>query len=310
MSKPEFKVVLIIPYFGEWPDYFPLFLKGCASNTWMDVFFFTDCQPPAENYPNVFFHLSTLGQFSHLASEKLGFPVQVSCPYKLCDFKALYGKIYEDEIKGYDYWAYGDIDLIYGDLKPSVYPRLEQGFDILSFREEIVSGSLVILKNDPDINYLQRTLPDLPELLNDKTHLSLTETCFVHTTWQGQPKSDLPKHSYTYMVDALSRSGKLKASFVTACKEFIYPGEVIRYKGEKLVCGEEEFAYYHLVCHKSKAEFKMPKWTSVPEEFYITNTGFYTVDQYRVLPMIHSIRKLRGLVKRGSRKIRKILIDG
>ncbi|HWJ92191.1 MAG TPA: DUF6625 family protein [Flavisolibacter sp.] len=300
----------MIPYFGKWPAYFSLFLKGCEANTWMDVWFFTDCEPPSRNYSNVYFHTSSLEGFSLLASEKLGFPVQVEQPYKLCDFKPLYGKIYEDHIGDYDYWAYGDIDLIYGDLMQAVYPRLKKGFDVLSFREEILSGSLVFLKNISQVNGLLTHLPGLACMLNDSNYFGLDETCHSNITWEGKPKSDLPKNSFTYIVNELSGEGKLQASFVSACKEYIYPGEVIVYKDDKLTCGQSEMAYYHFVCHKSKAEFRMPSWRSVPGEFYITRTGFYTANQYRFLPFINSIRIFSGLLKRAARKLRKVSTHG
>ena len=36
--------------------------------------------------------------------------------YKLCGCKPFYGVIHKEELRGYDYWGFGDIDLIYGDL--------------------------------------------------------------------------------------------------------------------------------------------------------------------------------------------------
>lgn len=44
------------------------------------------------------------------------FPISLSEPYKLCDYKPAYGDIFEKEIEGYEWFGWCDIDLIWGDL--------------------------------------------------------------------------------------------------------------------------------------------------------------------------------------------------
>ncbi len=38
-----------------------------------------------------------------LASEKLGFEIELDSPYKLCDFKPAYGLIFSEYLKGFDF---------------------------------------------------------------------------------------------------------------------------------------------------------------------------------------------------------------
>lgn len=85
------KCALILPYFGKFNNYFPLFLKSCGYNQAYDFFIFTDSTEPY-NYPqNVHVVPMTLSEFRTNASQKLGFEPCITTAYKLCDFKPAYG---------------------------------------------------------------------------------------------------------------------------------------------------------------------------------------------------------------------------
>lgn len=115
-SNPMTSVCIAAVYFGELPAYFNLFLASCAANPSIDFLIFTD--QPAPSLPqNVKFVSSSLEGFASRAGEKLGLRVCLDRPYKLCDFKPVYGNILEDYFSGYDYWGHCDIDLIFGDLR-------------------------------------------------------------------------------------------------------------------------------------------------------------------------------------------------
>lgn len=85
------KCVLILPYFGKFNNYFPLFLKSCGYNPSYDFLIFTD-NTDFYNYPqNVHVVPMTLNEFRANASQKLGFEPCIPTAYKLCDFKPAYG---------------------------------------------------------------------------------------------------------------------------------------------------------------------------------------------------------------------------
>ena len=56
--------------------------------------------------------------------KKLGFPVALNSPYKLCDFKPSDGEVFEDYLNDYDYWGHCDVDLIWGDIRKFVTDEL------------------------------------------------------------------------------------------------------------------------------------------------------------------------------------------
>lgn len=58
-----------------------------------------------------------LGEFKDLAMQKLGMHIKLETPYKLCDYKEVWGIILENEVKGYEYQGECDIDVVFGDLR-------------------------------------------------------------------------------------------------------------------------------------------------------------------------------------------------
>lgn len=292
------KIAIIIPYFGQWPSYFNVYLQGCSANPWLDVMFFTDCMIPEQHPPNVHFQASSLNAISKLASEKLGINLNLSSSYKLCDLKPFYGKVFEDFLTNYDYWGYGDIDVLYGNLKPFVLPRLLKGVDILSNRKELLSGSLTILRNNSVVNNLYKNIPNYDVLLQSIKNECLDETAHSNITWSGGSKLDLPQSSFTFTVSNADSTGMLKASFVTTCKEHILEGEKIVYENKRLTFGNTELGYYHYVCNKNDYKYKLPKWKKIPEKFYILSTGFYTPNEFDFFIMINKYREMKGFTKR------------
>ena len=109
------KICVIGVYFGKLPNYFSLWVKSCKSNPTIDFLLFTD--NIIEGLPkNVISYRTTLQYIKTRASEILDFEVCLERPYKLCDYKPLYGNLFRDYISSYDYWGHCDFDLIFGDL--------------------------------------------------------------------------------------------------------------------------------------------------------------------------------------------------
>lgn len=300
MLDESLKITLIIPYFGKWPTYLNVYLKGCEHNKWLNVIFFTDCKIPDNHPEHVTFIPYNLERLSKLISEKLQREFTIKYPYKLCDFKPCYGLIFEDYLKDSDYWGYGDIDLIYGDLQPHITNRIKEGFDVLSNRKEILSGSLSLFRNTDLLKNLFSKSSTLIALLSASTYKGLDETAHNNITWQGGDKLDLPHHCFTYLVANESQKGNINASFISYCKEYIHGHQAIRYQDGHLWFENTSIAYYHYVNNKNKDGYKLPNWNDVPSNFFITSTGFYRTHKFHKL--IHYYRKASWpLIKLSSR---------
>lgn len=143
------KVVIIIPYFGKFPNYFDFWEKSAVANKDFDFLIFTDNS--YKSYKNITFVKTTFDDFKDLLQKQVEFPINLKSPYKLCDFKPLYGCALQKYIHGYDFWGYCDLDLIFGDLKKFITP------DVLNKYDKIYSfGHLTLLRNNDDCNYLWR----------------------------------------------------------------------------------------------------------------------------------------------------------
>lgn len=141
------KCVLILPYFGKFNNYFPLFLKSCAANPNFDWLVFTDCEDQY-NYPDNVHRLPmNLEQVKRIAERKFGFSVRLNTPYKLCDYKPAYGFLFEEYIGEYEYWGHCDCDLIFGKMEDFLNPLFEKKYDKI-----FAAGHLTLYKNNYDNN--------------------------------------------------------------------------------------------------------------------------------------------------------------
>ncbi len=107
---------------------------------------FTDARIEHAVPGNIKVYPYTLSEFNRLASRVFSIQVSVSSPYKLCDFKPMYGILFQEYIRDYEFWAFGDMDLVYGDLTHFLTPLMREN-DVVSCRKGWVSGSLCVLRN-------------------------------------------------------------------------------------------------------------------------------------------------------------------
>ena len=174
------RIALILPYFGRWPDWMPAFLTTCATNPDIDWILISDCGEPASLPPNVQYRPSTLEQINQLASDKLGFPVRLARPYKLCDLKPGYGLMFCDLLKDYAFWGHCDLDILWGRLRHFLPNRHLARYDILTSRKNALAGHFCIYRNIETINRLCLEIPAWEAMLNDNaTSYMLDEAAFV-----------------------------------------------------------------------------------------------------------------------------------
>lgn len=142
------KIKIINCYFGKLPATFELWLYSCSRNTAFDFLIVTD-QIIKLAYDNVEILKIDFDDLKKLIKTKIPLEVNLVRPYKLCDFKILYGIIFEDFLSGYDFWGYCDNDMIFGNLEKYFTDEiLEKYLKILYL------GHLSLYKNIEEINSL------------------------------------------------------------------------------------------------------------------------------------------------------------
>lgn len=135
-------IAFVVPYFGRFNNYFQLWLNSCAANPTVDWLIFTDDRRPFGYPGNVHVTFTTLQKIKSKAESTFRMSVWLEHAYKLCDLRPLYGAVFKDELRGYDFWGYCDVDLIWGDIRKYVTDELlEKYYRIFQY------GHCCLIKN-------------------------------------------------------------------------------------------------------------------------------------------------------------------
>lgn len=177
------KKIMITPYFGKLPE-------------WMNNY-----QPP-DGY-RWLLDMDYEG-FKQRVKEKLGINY-TGYPGngKVWDFRCALGLLYEQEIKGFDYWGHTDFDCVYGDTEKWVSDEFLSSLDVHSNHHSYVNGCWSLYKNVPEVNNLFREGPWQENMDNynvtgwvEQEYSRVLEASglrYAYTFWQGWPYTAEPK---------------------------------------------------------------------------------------------------------------------
>ena len=191
------KIAVIVPYFGKYPEWIELFFYSCAMNKTIDFYFFTDCELPENQEKNLFFKQISFADYCKDVSEKLQINFAPKSPYKLCDLKVFYGKIHEDILAGYDFWGFGDVDLLWGDIQKFYSNELLEKYDVFSTHADRISGHLALFRNTEYYRNLCFEIKNWQQKLTDNKNYALDETEFSNLIY---PKSKIIKKIYSKII--------------------------------------------------------------------------------------------------------------
>lgn len=140
-------IAIIIPYFGQWPDWIDLYFETLKRNEKIDFHFFTDCDTSLVSAPNIFFHEITFEQYILQAQEKLKVQLNIPNPYKICDLRPLFGKLHEDLLAPYGFYGWTDVDILFGDIRSFYTDEVLAAHDVFSTHAVRISGHLALFRN-------------------------------------------------------------------------------------------------------------------------------------------------------------------
>lgn len=167
----KYKVCIILCYFGKFPETIDIFFMGCRNNPEFNWMIFTDCE--AKEVPeNVTIIKTKLKDIKALAEKKVGMKLNLEQPYKLCDYKVAYGLIFEDYLKEYDFWGYGDLDVIYGKLSDFITDKFLDEYDKI-----YPLGHLSLMRNNEECKRL--VLRDFKGSKSYRSVFATPESCFL-----------------------------------------------------------------------------------------------------------------------------------
>ena len=138
-------IVVIFPHFGKLPPQYKMWRASALYNSDIDFLFFTDCD--VEPAKNIIVHKMSFADFRQMVQKKFDFPIVLDRPYKICDYRPAFAYILSEYTKGYHYWGWGDLDVVYGDIRHFVTDEVLSHYKMISGY-----GHFTLYRNDEYTN--------------------------------------------------------------------------------------------------------------------------------------------------------------
>ena len=189
-------IAIVVTYFGSPPPWLPAFFRSCQTNADVQWLIYADFDVPTP--PNVTIKPMNLGEFAQRASSIVGATISIepAMVRKICDFKPLYGLLFADDLRGVDFWAYSDLDVIWGDVRRFVTDDLLATHIIVSPRQRKLGGHGTFLRNTEANNRLYEIVPDVIAHLTNPHYVRVDENLLTNslrdliakTSFKARPK--------------------------------------------------------------------------------------------------------------------------
>lgn len=307
-----YKICFLIPYFGKLPNYTKLFLKSCDYNPTYDFIFFSDLSFPEPIPPNVIIFKISLQDFSNLILNNTGLQPTINFGWKICDFRPAYGVILQEYIQGYNFWGIIDTDIILGKIDDYITDKMLTKYDVISASKFWLSGSFAIFRNTEQVNNLFKLSKDWNKVFAESRHYAFDECGrLIHKKGElvyklleaGTPLSEIQTdiESFTHILKNESKLMNLNVLFSNMNCEKLDNDTILEFnQGNLLLLKgklEQKILYYHFVNDKNHLTFHIPRWKTIPDEYFITNYAFFKKkhNKYKVIIYIWSLYK--GIIK-------------
>lgn len=259
--KFSHKIAVIIVYFGKFPNYFPLFLESCANNSEFDWLFFTDQNIRLKtSWHNVHIYNYNLSEIEKRATSLFPFSIHISTPYKLCDYRPLYGQIFRLELNGFDFWGYCDVDMIFGHLTDFITDDMLNKYDKL-----FKNGHFCLYRNTDKINISWKKYTE-EKLLYKVFSDSVNTYAYDEFGIKGHGMANLFPNERCYYLESFDDISIRKNSFWSsreykkgiknrsrATMGFLYTqGKLFRYVYDGIDVYVDESMYVHIQKRKIK----------------------------------------------------------
>lgn len=273
--KMKYKLCVIVCYFGRFPSYFHLWLKSCASNPTVDFKIYSDVQYEGTLPDNVAIVKTSLKAIKERTEQIVGFDVCLSRPYKLCDYRPLFGEIFKKDLAKYDFWGYCDLDIIIGDIRKFLTDDILDKYDKINRW-----GHLSFHRNTDECNNrykFESVRYNYRDVLTRTRDFGFDEYdyTFIHQ-----------KHNFPILILPNSWFVDIRARHRRFCKQgednynrqsfYWENGAVYRIYEKKGVLRTDEFIYIHF---KKRGNLEVHFNAKDTDAFFITNSGFYKKDK-------------------------------
>jgi hypothetical protein len=174
------RLAILIPYFGPWPAWINFFVESCRWNRDVDWFLFSDNEPPENRSRNVRHVRLSFAHYNSLVSEALEISFRPRDPYKLCDIRPALPFVHRPLLVDYDFIGFGDLDVIYGDLRSFYDNTTLSTYDLLSTHADRISGHLCLMRNEDRMITAFMQIPGWRKLFKQEQHAGTDEREFYN----------------------------------------------------------------------------------------------------------------------------------
>jgi len=206
------KKLFIRPYFGVLPEWMEQYNKNIIGlkPDGFDWWIITDKE-----------------FYSDLIQKKLG--IKPNFDYDACkssEFGPAFGIIFEDYLKGYDFWGYTNLDVVYGNLKKFIPDTFLTCTDVFSDDPRDMCGPFSLCRNNKLVNNLFKEHPNWKQIFEDKKHNAFDEKGF------------------TDIVRKASQDGKIRLNFARWHGEDTN-NKIVCQKNLSVFADGKEVMFYH-----------------------------------------------------------------
>ena len=275
------RICIIGVYFGLLPNYFGIWTKSAAFNQSIDFLVVSDQM--ISNLPsNVRTVSMSLDEMKSLAQRKLEMPdICLQRPYKCCDFRPAFGLIFEDYLRGYDYWGYCDFDMVFGDLN-----NFFTKYNLYSYDKFLTLGHLTLIRNTREvierykdngskIGYREVFCSDKSCLFDEIDGITGIYQANGYPQFTGRIFSDIAsihnryRDIEEYPLDAKAQNSRHQVYYWEN-------GHVYRNRFESTGVKQDEYIYMHF---KRRPNFMLDFDVEESNRIIISNKGFFPCNE-------------------------------
>ena len=178
------RTLILCPWFGPLPEWMPLYRRNIAPLPQRGFDFLID---------------NDLKSFV----ERVRRVLDIHCPIrpgtgKIHDYRAAFGELYAEEIKGYDWWGTTDFDCVYGRVERFYNDDLLEEFDVTTDCNDYICGPWTLYRNRSETASVFREHPDWRNTLRDPRASGWVETIYTDLlNATGLRIQYLQRHAYT-----------------------------------------------------------------------------------------------------------------
>lgn len=310
-------IALIIPYFGEPPEWTSLFFETVRRNNSIDFHFFTDIKFRDTVPTNVFIHEFSFSEYLDHVNQYLDFEFAPPNAYKLCDLRPLFGLIHFDVFKDYNFYGWTDMDILFGDIRAFYTDDILSRYEILSTHAHTISGHLALFKNTKRHREQYKKIYNWKQALQNPDFVGIDEhgitNSYLYSFWEkAYYKFGLksPKALRNAVRKFKSRKMYLVEQYTTPFvnrpwidgtlnsdqpSTWFYKDGTIKNARD----GEKEFIYLHFMNFKSgqwRHDNSMAPWSNL-DSFITANVADMdegiVIDESGIYPMTRNNEKIK-----------------